>query len=221
MANVLSVPRTRRLLDPLDRGSELLFGLIMVMTFTGSISVAESGQGQIRDTLLGAIGCNLAWGIIDAGMYLMARFTERAHGLITLKAIREAHDANQAHLLISESLPFAMSTRIGAEELERVRGWLRDGPAPAQYATIAREDVVGAFGVFLLVFLSTFPVVIPFLLMRNAALALRMSHALAIVMLFRVGWSIGTHTGRSGWRVGLLMVVVGTALAAMTMALGG
>ena len=41
----------------------------MVMTFTGSISVAESGHGQIRDTLLGAIGCNLAWGIIDAGMY--------------------------------------------------------------------------------------------------------------------------------------------------------
>jgi hypothetical protein len=218
---VQTVASARGVLDPLDRSSELLFGLIMVMTFTGSISVAESGHGQIRDTLLGAIGCNLAWGIIDAGMYLMARFTERARGLITLKAIREAHDAAQAHLLIGEALPFGLSRLIADEDFERVRGWLREVPAPVHDAAITREDLAGGFGVFLLVFLSTFPVVIPFLLMRNAGPALRVSHAVAILMLFRVGWSIGTHTGRSGWRVGLLMVVVGTALAVMTMALGG
>src|SRR3954469_16170325 len=102
MAGQTALP-ARGVLDPLDRSSELLFGLIMVMTFTGSISVAESGQGQIRDTLLGAVGCNLAWGIIDAGMFLMARFTERAHGLMTLKAIREVDDADRAHLLIGEA----------------------------------------------------------------------------------------------------------------------
>jgi hypothetical protein len=210
-----------RILDPMDRISEVLFGLIMVLTFTCTLGVATASDIQVRTMLLAALGCNLAWGIIDAGMYLMARFTERARGLLTLKAIRQTHDASQADRLIGEALPFGISTRIGGADFERVRGWLREVPEPAGYATVSREDAIGALGVFLIVFLSTFPVVIPFLVMRDAARAVRTSHAVAILMLFGVGWSIATHTGRSGWRFGLVMVLVGTALAAMTMALGG
>src|SRR5438094_10039595 len=56
---------SRRVLEPIDRVSEVLFGLIMVLTFTGSLSVAEAGRENIRTMLIGALGCNLAWGIID------------------------------------------------------------------------------------------------------------------------------------------------------------
>ena len=38
----------------------------MVLTFTGSLSVAEAGRDDVRTMLIGALGCNLAWGIIDA-----------------------------------------------------------------------------------------------------------------------------------------------------------
>jgi hypothetical protein len=55
-----------RVLEPGERISEVLFGLIMVLTFTGSLSVAEAGREDIRTMLVGALGCNLAWGIIDA-----------------------------------------------------------------------------------------------------------------------------------------------------------
>ena len=61
---------SKRVLDPIDRISEVLFGLIMVLTFTGSLSVAESGRDDVRTMLIGALGCNLAWGIIDAMLYL-------------------------------------------------------------------------------------------------------------------------------------------------------
>jgi VIT1/CCC1 family predicted Fe2+/Mn2+ transporter len=216
-----SILRPRRVLDPLDRLSEILFGLIMVMTFTGSISVAESGQGQIRDVLLSALGCNLAWGLIDGGMYIMARFTERARGLLTLKAIRTASNPDEAHRLIAESLPADIFARLGALELERIRGWLNERPEPQDRVPFTVADFMGALAVFLLVFLSTFPVVIPFLVMHEAAPALRVSHSISVVMLFLVGWSIGTHTGRPGWQVGAVMVLVGTALAAITLALGG
>jgi VIT1/CCC1 family predicted Fe2+/Mn2+ transporter len=212
---------SRRVLDPLEQMSEILFGLIMVMTFTGSISVAESGQGQIRGTLLSALGCNLAWGVIDAGMYLMARFTERARGLVRLKAIRAAHDPGEAYQLIGEALPAELSSRLGAPQFETVRGWLRDLPDPAEYATFTREDLSGALAVFLLVFMSTLPVIVPFLVMHDAALALRTSHGTAVVMLFLVGWALGRHAGRPGWQIGLVMVFVGIALAALTLALGG
>ena len=49
---------------------------------------------------------------------------------------------------------------------------------------------------FLLVFLSTFPVVIPFLFMKNAGPALRVSNAIAIAMLFVTGYAFGRITGR-------------------------
>lgn len=50
------VKSTRRVLDPIDRVSEVLFGLIMVLTFTGSISVAEGGRESIHTMLFSAPG---------------------------------------------------------------------------------------------------------------------------------------------------------------------
>jgi hypothetical protein len=53
-------------LNPMERISEVLFGLIMVLTVTCSFSVAKSDQKQVHAMLLAALGCNLAWGAIDA-----------------------------------------------------------------------------------------------------------------------------------------------------------
>ena len=80
------------MLDPLDRTSEILFGIIMVLTFTGSIRVADAGREDLRAVLGGAIGCNLAWGVVDATMYLMATFMARARLLVMLKAIRRVRE---------------------------------------------------------------------------------------------------------------------------------
>ena len=55
-----------RLLDPVARVSEILFGLIMAMTFTGTLGVATAGREDVRVLLVGTIGCNLAWGLVDA-----------------------------------------------------------------------------------------------------------------------------------------------------------
>ena len=82
-------------------------------------------------------------------------------------------------------------------------------------------DWIGALAVFLLVFLSTFPVVIPFLVMGRAQPALRASNAIAIVMLFLLGYAYGRMTGRHPWVIGISMVVLGCVLVALTMALGG
>src|SRR3954447_4722348 len=97
--------RSRRVLDPIDRFSEILFGLIVVLTFTGSISAAEQGRQEIRTLLIAAIGCNLAWGMVDGVMYLLACLAERGRGLLAIRAVRQASDAEAAHRAISESLP--------------------------------------------------------------------------------------------------------------------
>src|SRR4249919_3994194 len=65
-----------RLISPIERISEILFGLIMALSFTCAISLAETDRVGVKEMLFGAIGCNIAWGIIDAIMYLMIEISQ-------------------------------------------------------------------------------------------------------------------------------------------------
>jgi hypothetical protein len=208
-------------LDPIDRVSEVLFGLIMVLTFTGSLSVAEAGRDDVRAMLIGALGCNLAWGIIDGILYLMGCLAEKGQGLLTFRAVRKATDAKAAQRVIAEALPSVVASVLTPAELETMHERLKQLPEPLERARLGRDDWRGALGVFLLVFVSTFPVVIPFIFMRSAGPALRVSNVIAILMLFLTGYAFGRLTGRRPWLVGISMVVLGSVLVGLTMALGG
>ena len=215
------IKSTKRVLDPIDRISEVLFGLIMVLTFTGSLSVAEAGRDDVRTMLIGALGCNLAWGIIDAVLYLMGCLAEKGKGLLTFRAVRKATDPKHAHRLIADALPSVVASILEPAELETMHKRLKQLPEPPARARLRKDDWLGALGVFLLVFLSTFPVVMPFIFMPNAGPALRVSNAIAVVMLFITGYAFGRITGRHPWLFGISMVVLGAVLVGMTMALGG
>ena len=221
MTTPLSERSSRRVLEPIDRVSEVLFGLIMVLTFTGSLSVAEAGRDDVRTMLIGALGCNLAWGIIDGVLYLMGCMAEKGRGLLTLRAVRQATDPTEARRLIADALPEAIASVLEPAELEAVSQRLKQLPEPPERASLNKDDWLGAGGVFLWVFLCTFPVVIPFIFMSSAGPALRVSNVIAIVMLFVTGYAFGQMTGRNRWLVGLSMVVIGLILVGMTMALGG
>lgn len=220
MSNPATEP-SKRLLDPVDRVSEVLFALIMVLGFTGSLSVAEAGRDDIRTMLIGALGCNLAWGIIDGILYLMARLAERGRGLMIFRAVRAAADPKEAHRLIAQALPPMIASLLRPEELEAMNQRLRQLPEPKDHARLDKDDWLGGLGVLLLVFLSTFPVVIPFMAMTSVIPALRVSNAIAIVMLFIAGVVYGRYSGWHPWLLGILMVLLGASLSALTMALGG
>ena len=215
-------PRSwKGLLDPVNRISEVLFGLIMVLTFTGSLSVAEASQQEIRTMLFAAVGCNLAWGLVDAAMYLMVTLTERRHGMVMLRAVQNATDPAEAHRVIVDALPPLVASCLRSSELDTMWRLLQHLPEQLVRPQLRRDDWVAALAVFLLVFLAMFPVVIPFLVMYDARLALRVSNAVTIVMLFTTGYLLGRYAEYRPWRLGSVMVLVGIALVAITIALGG
>ena len=216
-----SVKSSKGVLDPYDRVSEVLFGLIMVLTFTGSLSVATADRGEIRTMLIGALGCNLAWGIIDGVLYLMGCLAEKGRGLLTLRAVRKAGDPQRAQQLIADALPPVVASVLQPAELEAMRQRMSELPEPPDQARLGKDDWRAAVGVFFLVFLSTFPVAIPFLFMRNALLALRVSNGIAMAMLLVLGCAFGRITGRRPWVMGISMVCLGAILVGITMALGG
>src|SRR5262245_45774036 len=215
------MPSVKRVLEPVDRVSEILFGLIMVLTITGSLSVATTGHAEVREMLIAALGCNVAWGIIDALLYLLGSLAEKGRGLTTLLAVRRAADPQEAHRLIAGALPPLVASALEPAQLEAVRARLLQLPEPPDRPRLEWEDWRGGIAVCLLVVLSTIPVVLPFVFMGEAQRALRLSNAIAIAMLFLCGYTVGRLTRYPPWGTGLGMVVLGGLLVAMTMALGG
>ena len=208
-------------LDPIDRVSEVIFGLIMALTFTGSLSAASAGREEIRTMMFAALGCNLAWGLVDGVMYLVSLMTERTRNFTLLRRVRSSAVPHEAHAIIADAMPGSLGTVITAKTLEDMRQRLAALPEPPARGRLGRDDYVGALGVFLLVVLTTFPVVVPFMLFPETALAMRVSNAVALVTLFAAGYTLGRYSGGVPWRSGLVMVAIGVVLVAATMALGG
>src|SRR3974390_2507842 len=95
----------QRYLDPASRLGEILFGLIMVLTatLTAGLTVADGNQG-VRQLLLSAIGCNIAWGIIDGIMYIMNCLTERSGKARLVHAVQTAPDPASALDIVREKV---------------------------------------------------------------------------------------------------------------------
>ncbi|HEY2558714.1 MAG TPA: hypothetical protein VGI48_03285 [Caldimonas sp.] len=210
----------RRVLDPIDRNSEVLFGLFMVLTFTCTLSVATAGRQDVRTMLTAAIGCNIAWGFVDAMMYVLRNLVERGHRARLARAVRAANDPHRAHRVIAEDIG-PMATALAAPELERIRQWIATYPEVDKKVTPNARDFKGALGVFLLVVASTFPPVLPFVFFPDLKLAMRVSGAIAIVMMFYCGHVWGRHAGFVPWRAGLVLAVLGVIIEAIVIALGG
>lgn len=217
----ITAETSQRLLEPMERLSEVLFGLIMVLTFTCSFSVAGAGRTEVRHMLLAALGCNFAWGIIDAVFYLMSCLSERGHNFLIFRAVRKATDAAKARRILMDALPPVLAGVLTETEVDAMRSKLMHLPEPPPRAKLHKEEWLASLGVALLVFLSTLPVVLPFVFLHEIQLALRISNLIAILMLFAAGYAFGEYSGYRPLRMGLLMVSVGVVLVGLTIAFGG
>jgi len=208
-------------LDPISRISEVLFGLIMVLSFTGSISVVSDGKAEIKDLLWAALGCNLAWGIIDGVFYLMSRLFEKGHGYSVLQKLKSTTDKTAGRKLLTDELPPVISAILKPEEVDQLQERLVKLEDVPKSALINWSDLRTAFMIFLLVFTCTFPVALPFIFINNTALALRLSNGIALLILFIGGFSVGKYAGFRPAVSGIGILLLGIILVAITMALGG
>ena len=223
MSEVTTAAETHRepVLSPVDRISELLFGLLMALSFVGAVSVADSGRSQIREMFVAAFGCNLAWGLVDAVMYLVRTVADRGRALTLVHAVRAAPDAQAGRVLIERSLSRVVAGLVSTAEVEAIRGRIVARPSVPERPTLGWKDLGAAVAVFVLVVVATFPVVLPFALMQDVATAKKTSHAIALAMLFIGGLAFGRYAGYSSWKPGLAMAALGTLLVIAINALGG
>jgi hypothetical protein len=205
----------------MDRISEILFGLVMVLTVTCSFSVGGGGRTEARQMLIGAFGCNLAWGVIDAMLYWLACVYARGRHLTALRTVRESENPEDAYAVIADALPPVVASVMTRVEFESVRQRLRNVPTPPTSPSITADEWLGGIAVFVLVVVAILPVVLPFLFFEDPMRALRVSNGIAILMLFLTGYVYGYHAGYRPVASGLIMTAVGGAMVGLTIALGG
>src|SRR5215510_6626544 len=133
--------KSKLLLNPLDRAAEILFGLIMALSFTCSINIATRGPAEVRQLLIGAIGCNLAWGIVDAVMYLIGVLARKSRSKTIFNAVQNPSEADKAKSYISEELPSVIVSAIGAEGLEQLRNKLTSIPNSSVDVRLKLRDI--------------------------------------------------------------------------------
>lgn len=213
--------KPRPVLDPMERLSEILFGLIMAMTFSTAFGFIEGGQADVTVMLAAMIGCNLAWGFIDAVMYLMNTLAERGQSGRILRDIKTSANPARAGRVLAAAMPAEVARAFPIEVLNDAAQALRRLPGPPPVPRIALSDFKGAIGVFLLVVLATAPVVVPFVLIDDPRLAVRVSNIIGIALLFIVGRAFGQIAGYPPYRMAAVMVLIGTAMVLLAILLGG
>ena len=208
-----------RVLDPIERASEAIFGVLMAVSIMGALSLTSAGPQDARATFLMALGCNVAWGFTDAMMYLVTAAIGNGRNIRLVRRLKGSSDPGESRRIVNDVLPERLASSVREETLEALRKDLVALPIPS--STLGARDFLGALGVFAIVVLATFPVALPFLFIRDVPVAMRISNALALAVLYGYGHLLGSYTGGRPWRYGLSMAALGAALVAVIMALGG
>jgi VIT1/CCC1 family predicted Fe2+/Mn2+ transporter len=207
-------------LDPSEILGEILFGMIMVLTFTLGAAVAG---GYERGLLLAAVGCNVAWGVIDAALFVLSsRYARRRRGRL-VRTIHAARDEASALAAIRDEFEPAIHATTQSEDRERLYRSIHAlfSHAEPLRMTLGRADLLAGLAVFLIVSLTALPAALPFFLIDDPQHALRASNALMVGLLFVVGWRWGRHLELPAFPVALGMTAIGVALVAVAIRLGG
>lgn len=208
-------------LNPIDRISEVLFGLIMVLTFTGAISVSDDGRQEIRDLLWAALGCNVAWGLVDAIMYLMNVLFERGATLHSIRDLQKMENKSMIRKRLKEGIQPVVSELLTDAEIDRIGEQIKKMPEPGYNVLLSGKDLLSALQIFLLVFLCTLPVALPFGFIDDPGTALRVSNGVALTLLFIGGYKLAGFAGFRKLLTALIYTLIGVVLVAITIALGG
>ncbi|AHG45005.1 VIT family [Rhizobium leguminosarum bv. trifolii CB782] len=219
------IGRITKIIDPGDALGEVLFGLIMALTWTVGSRLVFAKEGlDVHDLIVATIGCNVAWGIIDAVLFFLGTTFNKSRRLRLFRQIKAARSESAALKLLAKEFPIeeAPFSAKGADADALYRSLLtlacRADPVKA---SLPKGDLFAAIAVFALVSATSIPAVIPFLLIDSAHLALRISNLFLILLLFVTGYAWAKFSGGRPFYAGMTMTCLGLLLVAIAIALGG
>ena len=219
-------PERRRILgglNPPDALAEVTCGLVMTLTFILTAGhYAVNAANPSRMLLKAALGCTLAWGIIDGMLYVMSDLYKRERRNQLLAKLRSSPADARADLQdkigdsVGELTSAEMITLVDA--LARVGTRLETQPVKFTGANFRAMTTSIVCNIAALI-----PAALPFLVLRGAEwrTALRASNGMVVAMMFGVGYAWGKSSGFRPLRTGLILVAIGLAMVGIAVLLGG
>jgi len=213
-----------RYLDPTASLEEVLFGLIMVLSFTvGAGLIVGEGPDATRTLLIGVVSCNIAWGLIDGAMYLIDCMLERSRKSRIVASLQRIDDDDVAIETIGRYLDGTLAALTSNSERRTLYRAIYDrlrGLQPER-ARLTRDDLLAACATCVLVIMTTIPAVVPFFFIADRVTALRASNTLLLAAIFFAGFRWARATQGNAWLTGSVLLLLGASLVAVAVALGG
>ncbi len=218
-------------LYPQERLVEILYGLVIALTITSAVRVITgAGTLDIELMVTTSLGAGVAWGIIDAILYILVIVFQKHRYTRIASKISSAKDESEALATIQEDLEDSLVGTLDAEDQKSVYRLVLHAQRRSNGASytrqpkfigIAREDIFGAFQVFFAMLLSTLVVVVPLWLIEPPHTAVVMSNIIAFLVLFIVGYTWAKHTNIRKTLFGITLVTLGAAIVGISVVLGG
>ena len=154
-------------------------------------------------------------------MFILTGLAEKRRNITISDYVRNTNNDEKARQFIADALPPIVASVLDSEHLEYIRKALLKIPESSLRVGVTLTDVNMATGIFLLVFLSTFPIAAPFILIKNVQLAFHISNLVAVVLMFISGWLLANYSGYNKWLMSIVITFIGIILVVLTIILGG
>ena len=215
-------PYLDQYLDPASRLGEILFGLIMALGISGAVRLGRE-EADNYALLIGILGCNVAWAIVDGVMYVLTALFERGRKLRLARDVRAAAGDTAALRLIAGEYDDRLETLLTPEERAQMYRSVLTAVRRLrpERARVRRADLLGGLAVALVILVATLPIVVPYLVVEDPNLAVRSSNLIALTLLFLLGAWWGRVVGGHSWRIATGLTLIGVVLCLITIALGG
>jgi VIT1/CCC1 family predicted Fe2+/Mn2+ transporter len=173
--------------------------------------------------LIAVLGCNIAWGIVDGVTYILANLMNRGARARLIATLKKSPNDPIATELANSRIDAVLGELLTPAQRQQLHQWVLEGvervePEPIR---LTKADLYTGLACFLIVFGAALPVLLPFLLIPNEFVALRVSNGLTLAMLFMIGWRWAGFANMSRLKTGAALLAMGVVLVVITVALGG
>lgn len=216
MAETLS----KKILSPMDRLTELMSGVIMTVTLTAYLRVSTHGEVSSAILVSSAIGCNLAWGLIDGTFFWLNSAFTRARQHATVTKLLATPNIESFTAQLESELPSGLRGLTEVIDATKFRQMLTAN-LPEKVSKFRKDDLIGAIAVCLVDIWACIPVLLPLIVIKDPQQATRLSHTVATALLAIEGAFLAKSLGRPAWFLAAFFPVLGLFLTLLCAALGG
>lgn len=206
-------------------GAEVMYGVIIAMTFTSVLRNAPGDFERVITTVAyAALFCCIAWGIADGLFYVWERRYIIGQENEIIRLSKSARENVSALSLVGEELDDTILRNIPSENRQQIYQKLLQflSGVDAREKMSSREAMTIILGTFMLSAGAGLIVVLPFFVIQNVEQALNLSNVLGIILLFGVGYFRALDKNFfSKIMYGFISSLIGIIIAGITVVLGG